>query len=178
MKKLKDFDIPFVGLKQGKHQFDFKIKTAFFDAFEYDDFNAADIKVSLLLDKKSNLLELTFEAQGYVNVNCDVSNEAYDQKVNGKLHLVVKFGDQYNDENEDILIIPHSEHQINVGQYIYEMIVLSVPLKRVHPGIEDGTLSTEILEKLEQFQPKAEIEHKDGETDPRWDQLKKLLTDK
>lgn len=178
MKKLKDFDIPFVGLKQGKHQFDFKIKTAFFDAFEYDDFNAADINVSLLLDKKSNLLELTFEAQGYVNVNCDVSNEAYDQKVNGKLHLVVKFGDQYNDENEDILIIPHSEHQINVGQYIYEMIVLSVPLKRVHPGIEDGTLSTEILEKLEQFQPKAEIEHKDGETDPRWDQLKKLLTDK
>src|SRR5690606_11887557 len=106
MKKLKDFDIPFVGLKQGKHQFDFKIKTAFFDAFEYDDFNDADIKVSLLLDKKSNMLELTFRSQGYVNVNCDVSNEAYDQELEGELHLVVKFGDEYNDENEEILIIP------------------------------------------------------------------------
>jgi uncharacterized metal-binding protein YceD (DUF177 family) len=178
MKKLKDFDIPFVGLKQGKHQFDFEIKTAFFDAFQYDDFNAADVKASLILDKKSNLLELTFDAKGFVNVNCDVCNEPYDQKVKGKLHLVVKFGDQYNDENEEILFIPHGEHQINVAQYIYEMIVLSVPLKRVHPGIKDGTLSTEILAKLEEFQPKAEIEHKDGETDPRWDQLKKLLTDK
>lgn len=178
MKKLKDFDIPFVGLKQGKHQFDFKIKTAFFDAFEYDDFNDADIKVSLLLDKKSNMLELTFRSQGYVNVNCDVSNEAYDQELEGELHLVVKFGEEYNDENEEILIIPHGEHQINIAQYIYEMIVLSVPLKRIHPGVEDGTLSTEILNKLEEFQPGEKKEHKDGETDPRWDQLKKLLTDK
>ena len=178
MKKLKDFDIPFVGLKQGKHQFDFEIKTAFFGAFEYDDFNAADVKVSLLFDKQSSLLELTFNAKGFVNVNCDVSNEAYDQEVKGKLHVLVKFGDEFNDENEEILIIPHGEHQINVGQYIYELIVLSVPLKRVHPGVEDGTLSTEILEKLEEFQPKEEKEHKDGETDPRWDQLKKLLTDK
>ena len=167
MKKLKDFDIPFVGLKQGKHQFDFDIKKAFFDAFEYDDFNDADVKVSMELDKKSSLLELTFKAQGYVNVNCDVCNEQYDQEIKGKLHLVVKFGDQYNDENEEILIIPHGEHQINVAQFIYEMIVLSVPLKRVHPGIKDGTLSTEILDKLEEFQPKEEIEHKDGETDPR-----------
>src|SRR5699024_5020826 len=107
MKKLKDFDIPFVGLKQGKHQFDFEIKTAFFDAFQYDDFNAADVKASLILNKKSNLLELTFDAKGFVNVNCDVCNEPYDQKVKGKLHLVVKFGDQFNDENEEILIIPH-----------------------------------------------------------------------
>src|SRR5690606_15789123 len=91
MKKLKDFDIPFVGLKQGKHQFDFDIKTAFFDAFEYDDFNSADVKVTLELDKRSNLLELTFEARGYVNVNCDVCNEEYDQEIKGKLHLVVKF---------------------------------------------------------------------------------------
>jgi len=58
------------------------------------------------------------------------------------------------------------------------MIVLSVPNKRIHPGVKDGTLSTEILEKLEAFQPKEEKENKDGETDPRWDQLKKLLTDK
>src|SRR5690606_29106156 len=143
MKKLKDFDIPFVGLKQGKHQFDFEIKTAFFDAFEYEDFNEADIKVSLELDKKSTFLELTFEAQGYVNVNCDVCNEKYDQEVKGKLHLVVKFGEQFNDENEDILIIPYGEHQVNVAQFIYEMIVLSVPLKRIHPGVKDGTLSTE-----------------------------------
>ncbi len=178
MKKFKEFEIPFVGLKQGKHQFDFEIKKKFFDAFEFDEYNNADVKVKLILDKKSNMLELTFENKGSVNVNCDLSNEPYDQKIKGKLHLLVKFGEEYNDENEEILIIPHGEHQINVAQYIYEMIVLSVPSKRVHPGVKDGTLSTEILEKLEEFQPKEEKKNNDGETDPRWDQLKKLLTDK
>merc|ERR1711939_364106 len=168
MKKFKEFDIQFVGLKQGKHQFDFEIKQKFFDAFEFEEFNDANVHVDLTLDKKSTMLELTFECEGFVNVYCDLSNEPYDQEIKSKLHLLVKFGDEYNDENEEVLIIPHSEYQINVAQYIYEMIVLSVPNKRIHPGVKDGTLSTEILEKLEAFQPKEEKENKDGETDPRW----------
>ncbi|MCF8713543.1 DUF177 domain-containing protein [Joostella atrarenae] len=178
MKKLKEFDIPFIGLKEGKHQFNFEIDKKFFDAFEFEDFNDAAVAVKFTLDKKSNMLELTFKANGSVNVYCDLSNEPYDQEVKGKLHLLVQFGEEYNDDNEEILIIPHSEHQINVAQYIYEMIVLSVPNKRIHPGVEDGTLATETLKKLEAFQPKEEKESNDGETDPRWDQLKKLLTDK
>ncbi|NER14254.1 DUF177 domain-containing protein [Leptobacterium flavescens] len=177
MKKLKEFDIPFVGLKQGKHQFVYQIDNAFFEAFNFDEFNSTSIKVVVELDKKSSLLELSFNAEGVVNVLCDLSNEPYDQEVGGELNLVVKFGEEYNDENEEILIIPHGEHQINVAQYVYELIVLSVPAKRIHPGIKDGSLSSEIVKKLEELQPK-EIKNGKEETDPRWDQLKKLLTDK
>ena len=39
MKHLKEFNIQFVGLKEGKHDFEFIIKKAFFDFFEYDEFN-------------------------------------------------------------------------------------------------------------------------------------------
>eukprot|EP00658_Telonema_sp_P-2_P056939 TRINITY_DN45401_c0_g1_i2.p1 TRINITY_DN45401_c0_g1~~TRINITY_DN45401_c0_g1_i2.p1 ORF type:complete len:158 (+),score=7.40 TRINITY_DN45401_c0_g1_i2:189-662(+) len=124
MKKFKEFDIQFVGLKQGKHQFDFEIKQKFFDAFEFEEFNDANVHVDLTLDKKSTMLELTFECEGFVNVYCDLSNEPYDQEIKSKLHLLVKFGDEYNDENEEVLIIPHSEYQINVAQYIYEMLSL------------------------------------------------------
>ncbi|TRZ46122.1 YceD family protein [Robertkochia solimangrovi] len=178
MMKLKEFDIPFVGLKQGKHQFEYQIDKSFFAAFEYTEFNDAKVEVEIELQKGSTMLELFFKAKGSVNVNCDLSNEPFDQKVKGKLHLVVKFGEEYNDENEELLIIPFGEHQINVAQYVYELIVLSVPAKRVHPGIKDGTLSTEILQKLEEFQPKEDNKKYDGDTDPRWDTLKKLLTDK
>jgi uncharacterized metal-binding protein YceD (DUF177 family) len=60
------------------------------------------------------------------------------------------------------------------------MIVLSVPLKRVHPGIKDGTLQTEALKKLSELTIKEQkIENKKEENiDPRWDKLKQLLTDK
>ncbi|NAS30999.1 DUF177 domain-containing protein [Flavobacteriaceae bacterium R38] len=177
MKKLGDFNIPFVGLKQGKHFFKYKIDNSFFEAFNYDEFNSSSIDVTIEFDKKSNLLELNFISTGTVNVLCDLSSEPYDQSIEGKLDLIVKFGEAYNDENEEILIIPHGEYQINVAQYIYEMIILSVPAKRIHPGIEDGSLDSEIIEKLKELEPKEAKKDKE-ETDPRWDTLKKLLTDK
>ncbi len=182
MKKLAAFLIPFVGLKQGKHEFEYLIDREFFEHFEYDDFNSANIKIDLLFEKKSTIMELTFKAVGVVNVNCDLTNEPFDQPIDAELTLVVKFGDSFNDDNEELLILPHSEYQLNVAQYIYELIVLSVPLKRVHPGVLDGTLKSEVLEKLEELSPKEDhdIEENDNgeEIDPRWNKLKKLLNDK
>lgn len=177
MKQLKEFYISFVGLKVGKHRFDYQIDNSFFEAFEFEDFNATNVNVDLTFDKKNTMLELAFAASGSVNVNCDLTNEPFDLEIDGKLNLVVKFGQEYNDENEELLILPHGEYQLNVAQYIYEMIVLSVPSKRIHPGIEDGTLKSEILNKLEELQPK-ETNETSEETDPRWNTLKKLLTDK
>lgn len=177
MMVLKDFTIPFIGLKEGKHQFDYQIDNTFFELFEYDEFNEAAVKATLEFYKKATMLELTFNALGTVNVHCDVTNEPFEQPVEGNLNLIVKFGHEYNDENEEILIVPHGEYEINVAQYIYEMIVLAVPSKRIHPGIEDGTLKSEILEKLEELQPGTEKKETEEEIDPRWNTLKKLLTD-
>jgi uncharacterized metal-binding protein YceD (DUF177 family) len=116
-------------------------------------------------------------AKGTVNVACDISNEPYDQPVEGSLKLVIKFGDAYSDEDDEILVLPHGEHQFNIAQYVYEMIVLSVPSKRVHPGVLDGSLQSEMLRKLQELQPK-ETGNKTEKTDPRWDALRNLLTDK
>ena len=179
MKALKEFTIPFVGLKLGKHDFEYKIEQAFFEYFEYEEFNDVDVDVNLILDKKSTLLELNFKISGFVNVNCDVTNEPYNQTINNEFDLVVKFGDEYNDELEDILIVPHGTYEVNIQQYIYELIVLSVPIKRIHPGVEDGTLDSDILDKLEELSPKLKEEKETEEDiDPRWNTLKKLLTDK
>lgn len=179
MKELKAYTIPFVGLKVGKHHFDYQIDNSFFTVFEYEEFNEANLKVNLLFEKKTTLLELIFDVEGTVNVNCDITNEPYEQVIKDTFKLVVKFGESYNDDNEEILIIPHGEYQINVAQYIYELIVLAVPVKKIHPGIEDGTLNSDILNKLEELSPKDKKENKNTEdTDPRWDTLKKLLTDK
>ena len=175
---MREFDIPFVGLKQGKHRFEFEVDNTFFEAFEYTEFNSAQLKVVANLLKQSTMLEFDLNVEGVVNVNGDLTNEPFDQPVNGALQLIVKFGEEYNDENEDILIIPHGEHQVNLSQYIYEMIVLAVPQKRIHPKVLDGTIDSDMLERLESLQPKETKEDTTQETDPRWDALKKLITDK
>lgn len=178
MKQLKEFIIQFVGLKLGKHHFDFEIDNRFFKHFGFEDFNDSNIKVDVVLEKKATLLEFDFDAHGTVNVNCDLSNEPFDQPIQGNYHLVVKFGQEFNDDEDEIVILPHGEFEISIAQYIYELIVLSVPKKLVHPGIKDGTLKSDILDKLEELSPKTIEEKKDNkDIDPRWDTLKKLLTD-
>lgn len=179
MKPFKAFDIQFAGLKLGTHQYEYTIEQTFFELFEYDEYNSVSVKVRLELEKKTTLLELKLLAKGVVNVNCDLTNEPYDQSITSELEMVVKFGPEYNEDNEGILIIPHGAYEINVAQYIYELIVLAVPQKRIHPGVKDGTLDSDILKMLENFSPKSvKKTNSNKDIDPRWDSLKKLLTDK
>ena len=180
MKKTKEYLIPFVGLKLGKHHFEYQIDNAFFDNFDYDEFQNSDIKVNVVLEKKSNMLEISFKHEGIVNVPCDVTGEDFDLPIKSKMKLIVRFGEEFNNDNEELLILPFGEFEVDIAQYIYEMIVLSVPLRRVHPGVKDGSLESEALKKLNELAVKeTKKENKQEENiDPRWDKLKQLLTDK
>ncbi len=165
MKQFKEFDIQFVGLKDGFHQFNYHIDKTFFDAYNFDEYEDASLKVTVEMNKKVNLMEFKFAVKGFVTVPCDVTGELFNLDIEGDFPLIVKFGDEYNDENEEILILSHEMYKLNVSQYIYELIVLSVPLKRLSPDVKDD-------EQIEQ------IEYKNEEVDPRWDKLKDLLTGK
>jgi len=184
MNKTKEYLIPFIGLKTGKHHFEYQISNTFFEVFDYHEFNNSNIKVNVVLEKKSSLIELVFKHKGTVNVACDMTNEEFDLPIKGNMKLIVRFGDAFNNDNEELLILPHGEFQIDISQYIYEMIVLSVPLRRIHPGIKDGSLKTEALTKLKELTVKEskkepeEESKKEENIDPRWDKLKQLLTDK
>ena len=107
-------------------------------------------------------------------VNCDLTNEPFKLDVENCIDLVVKFGSELNDEDDEILIVPHGEYKINVAQYIYELIVLSIPAKRIHPGVLDGSLKSEILNILEDLKPNE----KKSKVDPRWEKLKELTNKK
>lgn len=184
MKDLKEFDISFIGLKEGIHQFEYTIDKKFFDFFNYDEFYDSNVKVMVSFLKNTTIFELDFAFSGWVEVACDVTTELFHQPIEAEIHLIVKFGDEYNDENEELLIIPFSENKINVAQYIYEAIVLAVPIKRIHPGVIDGSLHSEVLEKLKEFeikdkdQEEEQQENKTKESDPRWNKLKNIQIEK
>lgn len=193
----KDFLIQFTGLKLGEHQFEYHIENDFFDIFDYSEFNSANIQVSISMLKKTTMLELQLSHKGTINVPCDVTNEDFDLPIEGNLNLLVKFGDEFNNDSDELLILPHGEFQLNVIQYIYEMIALSVPYKRIHPDIaadykeeesddESDFLDSDDLEMINEEDDDDELndnetdENSDenNDTDPRWDKLKQLLTDK
>ena len=139
--------------------------------FEYSEFNSVDINVDLVLVKKPTIIELSLKGTGSVNINCTLTNEPFDYQINSKLNLLVKFGDSYDDENDELLVLPHGSHSIDLDQYFYEMIVLSMPIRNVHPDVENGTIDSEILNRLKEFDINKE---KNSNFDARWDKLKEL----
>lgn len=169
MEKYKNYEVVFSGLREGKHDFQFEINKAFFELFDTEqEFTNPRIVADVLMDKHSTFLEFWISVNGFVTLTCDISNEKFDYPIENKIKILVKFGEEYDDSNEEVIIIPSSDHSFNVSQLIYEIVVLAIPMKKISPNLSDEDLG--ILEKYS-FQEQKE---KEEEIDPRWAALKKL----
>lgn len=171
MDKFRNYDIAFSGLKTGKHQFKFEVKQAFFDLFTAEqEFTNANIEVDVTLEKHTTFLEFYITTQGNLQLVCDISNENFEYPFEHNLKVLVKYGENYDDSNEDVITIPHSDSAFNIAQLIYEATLLSVPMKKLAPNLAEDNTYQNLLEK---YSPKI-IEDKEEEIDPRWEALKKL----
>ena len=159
-------------MKEGIHLFNYELGNKFFRNFDYYDFLDAKLFAKLELEKQSTLLNLKFSFNGEIEVQCDVSMESFNLNLETEHAVVVKFKDDIISTDDKVIFMPAGSHSIDVSHLIYESIILAVPQKKVHPGIENGSLKSEIVEKLEALKPKKNFKEK---TDPRWDKLKDLL---
>lgn len=169
MDYLKNFAIPFRGLKLGDHHFEYVIGEKFFDCIEYSEIKKGNVSVEIEMNKQDRMLIFEFSINGTVEVVCDRCLSLFDFHVSGNETFYVKIGEEWLEESDDVLIIPESEHEFNISQLIYEYIMLMLPIQRIHPDDENGnsTCDPEMLDKLG-AQPKPQ------ESDPRWDALAKL----
>ena len=172
MKSLSPYLIKFSCLKEGTHLFNYELGNKFFINFDYYDFADANIKTILELEKKQTLLNLKFKFYGNVEVQCDLSMEMFSLELETGYNVVVKFKDDTISSDDKVIFLPTGSNSIDVSHIIYESIILAIPQKKVHPGIENGSLKSEIIQKLEELKPKKNFKEK---TDPRWDKLKDLL---
>lgn len=190
MDKLKNYNIIFTSLPLGKSDFTFELSQSFFELFDIEqDFENPNIIATIILEKKSTMLELEIQLKGTITVPCDLTGELFEQEISNKAELIVKFGDEFDDTDNEIWIIPREEYQINVAQILYELAMLSVPTKRIHPDVLSGQSDSDMIDLLDQYSiyelnEDAEEENEDGnnndddddneDIDPRWAKLKDL----
>jgi uncharacterized metal-binding protein YceD (DUF177 family) len=112
--------------------------------------------------------------KGKVELQCDRCLENYRQKIKQKTDFFVKFGEKEFEEGENVIWILPEENHLNLAQLIYEYVILSIPLRHVHPKNENGEreCNKEMLNKLKNYMVSQNDE--EVSTDPRWDALKKL----
>ena len=172
LKSLRTYDIPFTGLKLGKHVFEYDITDSFFDDFEYSLVKKANLKCEVELDKQETMIILNFHITGAVDLNCDRCLAAFPHPVDIREQQIAKFSDEEIDEDEEIITLGKNDHEINIAGLIYEYINVAVPFYSVC-GDEGNTpyCDKEMLKDLNKLSVNNE---QTGQNDPRWDALKKF----
>jgi len=177
---LKPFDIAFVGLSNGLHEFNFDLGNDFFQNFEESEIVVSELKGRLTMNKKSNMFDLDFHISGRVELECDRCLQPFWHTMDKSYSLYVKLGAQKEEQSDEVVIIPFTETHFDVSQYFFEFVMLSVPVKKVHDE-EEGSLQQcdpEILKQLNKYLKKSdESQDQDDTGKPssgRWDILKNL----
>lgn len=159
----RDYYIAFVGLKPGVHEFNYEISDKFFEVFQQQDFTDCHAQVKLLLDKKSSFMLLKFEIGGSLTVPCDRCNNDLRLDLWDEFHITVKMVDEPDMMNEqegdpDVYYVSRGESHINVENWIYEFINLSIPMHKTC-GFDGDRVSQcneealKMLDKLETEKP-------------------------
>jgi len=168
------YDIEFKGLKEGLHEFEYDIENEFFEYFDSEFVTVGSLLVKVKLEKRSTFLKLFFYIKGWIELTCDRCLGQYSQDIVHKDEIFVKFGENVDQSDDKIIWVLAGEHCINIARLVYEYIIISIPLRHVHPDNEIGesTCNSEMIRKLEEY---SCAPHEKADTDPRWDALKSIL---
>jgi uncharacterized protein len=169
---MRQYEIPFVGLKAGKHRFNFEIDDTFFANFEGAPITGSEVKVEVDFDKKSDFFILDFYIFGFLNAECDRCTKDYKQELLDEHRVYVKFDNRNTaaeSDDEDVIFISSAETHIDISQLIYEFVLLSIPMQKICAEKRNSTEScnTDLDKYLS-----GEDENK--EIDQRWSALEKL----
>jgi uncharacterized protein len=173
---LKQYNIGFVGLPNGKHTYSFELADEFFACFEGSEIVHGQVQVEMSLEKGNSMLVFDFSFNGSVQVSCDRCLENYLQPLQGSRRLYVKFGEAYSEQTDEITIIPATESHFDVSQYLYEYLHLLLPVRKVHADSPAGTQGCDPVQvqKLEEYLLKNK-KNKAGDDDQGpWSVLKSL----
>jgi uncharacterized metal-binding protein YceD (DUF177 family) len=142
MKHNREFEIAWQGLKPGLHTFQYELNDKFIEEHKPDrDFKDLDAQVTLKFDKKTNFFLCHFDIDGSATMACDRCGDDFKLRLWDEFDLVIKLTGEDTDEDgdeADVVFIPRSETVIDISNWLYEFIMLSIPLQRVHPDTADG----------------------------------------
>ena len=171
-------------------KYEFVLDNLYFAHIDGPEVQKGKVNVTLTVKRTSRAFELSFQTEGMVSVPCDRCLDDMELPISSSDKLMVKFGHEYAEEGDNLIVIPEEEGEINVAWFMYEFVALSIPMKHVHaPGKCNKAMSSKLKKHTARSTEDGDEEYEDDSveediaidddvpvaTDPRWDGLKGLL---
>jgi uncharacterized metal-binding protein YceD (DUF177 family) len=138
MARLNTFKIQFHSFGNGEHEFSFNVDDSFFTFFEEGEIGHGKVDIKVVLTKGIRQMQFDIYLDGWVEVACDLCLDAFNQDIKADYTLFGKFGEGNSEAEVDVIWFSDGDYEIDLASYIYEYIVLSLPMKKVHPDDPDG----------------------------------------
>ena len=171
MCSLETYKIDLKGLMEDERVLDFDLNDDFFQSLDGSQLEHGTLHVSVSIRKMTGFFELHFLTKGFVTVSCDRCLDDMEQPIEADNVLTVKLGDAYSDD-DDTVTIDENEGILDLSWFIYEFIMLAIPIKHVHAP---GKCNSAMTRKLEELSGAVRSGEEEAEAiDPRWEKLLKL----
>ena len=177
MSRRREFEIAFVGLKPGVHEFAYSIADEFFESFQQQDFRNCIANVKLTLEKQNGFMLLKFEVGGTLEVNCDRCNSNLPLQLWDEFNIIVKMAEEPEkmngeEDDPDVYYISRGENHLDVKNWIYEFINLSIPMHKVcgYEKMDGPYCNPSAMDVLKKMEP----EEKEQKENPIWKGLEKF----
>lgn len=187
MSKFEQYNIVLKDLQDEIRVIEFDLDDVYFKKIDSPEVQKGRVKAKVTVTKKLSTFDLLFVLEGNVIIPCDRCLDEMTQPIQYKEKIQVKFGDRFSEENE-IVIVPESDGGINIAWFLYEFIVLNIPIKHVHATGEcNKTMTTKLKKHITRRKDDEDEEGVDVDldddddfsteeiqTDPRWDGLQNI----
>ena len=167
---IESLKIDLKALPQGNTTFEYKLDDEYFKAIDAPDVQRGELLSTLSVNRTDDFFELTFHTEGLVHIPCDVCLDDMEQSIDTDDRLVVKFGEDYSEDDELVTVV-ENEGILDVAWFIYEFIVLNIPIKHVHAP---GKCNPAMIEKIKEHSAARSGEEEEETVDPRWAALLQL----
>jgi uncharacterized metal-binding protein YceD (DUF177 family) len=189
MSKFGQYNIILKDITEGVRTFEFELNDDYFTKIDSPEVKKGSLLAKVTVQKKVNTYELSFLVEGIIYIPCNRCLDDMEQPIRHDEKIQVKFGANYSEENE-IVIVPESEGSINVAWFLYEFIVLNIPIKHIHAP---GECNKNMVNKLKrhitrqkddsednslfEFDEEEDLGTDDAQVDPRWENLQNINFD-
>ena len=174
-------------MPDGVQNFEYELGMDFFREMESTDVLAAEVKTTVEVKRSGDIYELCITVAGELGIPCDRCLEPMSHRVDAEYRVSVKYGEEYSDDADNVIVIAESSNTMNVAGLIFDTIMLTIPIKHVHPeGGCDAAMQAQLVAHRASIAEEDAVGWSDGEgesdnvnddnfpCDPRWEALRKL----
>lgn len=163
-----DFSIQLAGLKNGNNKFEYELGDAFFAEMGSEKILGGDVKAVVNVEKTGSQMRVDVRVAGAVKTVCDRCLDEMEVNIENEEEFGVRMGGETSYEDEDMVVIAEDDGMLQMGERMYEMCVVALPIVCVH---EEGECNERMIEILVAH---SASNNEEKSSDPRWDALKKI----